>query len=133
MGDNIKALLVYMVSLISKMTIYLAQKAQIILFIAKKVTILTKYAEFINIFSKKSTKVLLKQTSIHGHTIKLVDNKQLLSELIYSLKLVELKALKIYIKTTLANSFIWPFKSSNNAFILFFCKLNSSLCLNVNF
>ena len=41
---------------------------------------------------------------------------------IYSLGLIELKTLKTYINTNLANSFIYPSKSPTSAFILFIYK-----------
>lgn len=49
---------------------------------------------------------LLYYTKINDHTIKLEKSTQLLFGPIYSLKLVELKILKTYIKTSLANGFI---------------------------
>ena len=45
-------------------------------------------------------------TGINKYTIKLEESKQLLFELIYCLRLVELEILKTYIKINLANSFI---------------------------
>ena len=88
------------------MTIYLARKAQIAWLLAKEVTIPAEYLNFADIFSKGSAEVLPKQTGINEHVIKLVDGKQLSYTPIYSLSFVELKALKTYIKTILANSFI---------------------------
>lgn len=41
----------YIAYLRVKILIYLAQKAQIILLIVEKITILTKYLDYINIFS----------------------------------------------------------------------------------
>lgn len=38
----------------AKISTYLAQKAQIILLLIEKVTILTKYLDYINVFLKKS-------------------------------------------------------------------------------
>ena len=55
-----------------------------------------------------------KYIKINNHAIKLEDNQQLSYGLIYSLKLVELKTLKAYIKANLANNFIRPFKSPTN-------------------
>ena len=49
---------------------------------------------------------LLENTKINEYAIKLEEDKQPLFRLIYSLGPVELKTLKIYIKTNLANSFI---------------------------
>lgn len=41
--------------------------------------------------------------------------------------------LKTYIKTNLANNFIWPLKSFIEAFIFFVKKLNNSLQLFLNY
>ena len=51
------------------MTIYLAKKAQIALLLAKKVTVLTKYLYFADVFLEKSVNILLKQTKVNEHTI----------------------------------------------------------------
>lgn len=59
------------------MSIYLAQKVLIALFIAAKVTIFKKYANFDNIFLKKMVKILSKQTNIKKYAIKLENVKQL--------------------------------------------------------
>ena len=111
------------------MVIYLALKTQIALLVAEKVTILTKYAYFANIFSKKLVKVLSKQTSFNEHTIKLVDSKQPHYRRIYSLGLVKLKRLKTYIDNNLTHDFIQLFKSPVDSLILFVYKLNTSFCL----
>lgn len=79
-------------------TVYLIQK------ISKSV--LAKYANYIDFFSKKLVKKLSKYLNINKYSINLEFDKQLPYKLIYSLKLVELKTLKIYIYTNLANSFI---------------------------
>ena len=52
---------------------------------------------------------------------------------IYSLGPVELKTLKTYIKTNLANAFIKASKSPADTPILFVCKPNGSLRLCVNY
>ena len=49
---------------------------------------------------------LSKHIKMNNYVIKLEKDKQPLFGLIYSLELVELKTLKIYIKINLANSFI---------------------------
>ena len=46
---------------------------------------------------------------------------------------MELKILKIYIKTNLANSFIWPSKSHAGILILFVQKPDGILRLYVNY
>lgn len=65
---------------------------------------------------------------INNHTIKLKEDKKSLYCPIYSLKLVELKILKIEIKTNLANSFINFLQISDQVFIFFDWKSNSSFC-----
>ena len=117
----------------SKITIYLAWKAQITFLIAKKITILIEYADFSNVFSKKLGKVLPKRINIFKYTIKLVYSKQPLYRPIYSLDLVEFKTLKTYIKINLACSCIWTLKSLASVFICFVCKPNSRLCFYINY
>ena len=70
---------------------------------------------------------------INNNIIKLEEDKQPLFGLIYSLRLVKLEILKIYIKINLANGFIWPFKSFTRVFILFDEKLDKSFCLYINY
>ncbi len=71
--------------------------------------------------------------SINNHAIELVDNQQSLYDSIYSLAIVELEILKIYIKNNLANSFIIPFKSLVKAPIFSNNKLDKSLRLYINY
>ena len=61
-----------------------------------------KYSNYSNIFSAKNTAELLEYTRINDHAIKLEKDKQLFFSPIYSLRLIELKTLKTYIKTNLA-------------------------------
>ena len=56
---------------------------------------------------------------MNKHTIKQKKDKQSSFGLIYSLGPIELKTLKTYIKTNLANSFIRLFKSSTGVPIFF--------------
>ena len=67
------------------------------------------------------------------YIIELEKDKQTIFRLIYSLRLVELETLKTYIKTNLANSFIWPFKSPIKALILFDRKPDRSFCLYIDY
>ena len=53
------------------MLIYLAKKTQIALLVAKKVEILRKYLDFLSIFLKKKTLILLKITELNQYAIKL--------------------------------------------------------------
>lgn len=70
---------------------------------------------------------LSENPSINEYAIELENRKQLLYKLIYTLSLVELKTLKVYIKIYLKPEFIWLFKSLAGASILFNKKLNDSL------
>ena len=71
--------------------------------------VLSKYADFADVFSPKLAVDLPKQTKINDHAIKLIDNWQPPYGPIYSLGLMELEILKAYIKYNLANNFIRPF------------------------
>lgn len=70
---------------------------------------------------------------INNYAINLINSKQPPYRPIYSLKLVELKTLKTFIKTNLANNFIKSFKLLVNAFIFFVKKPNSNFQLFVNY
>lgn len=59
--------------------------------------------------------------------------KQLSYRLIYSMQLVELETLKMYIKTHLKTGFIQPFKSPAGELIPFDKKSDGSFCLCVNY
>ena len=117
----------------SKITINLVRKAQIALLLAKKVTVPAKYLNIANVFLEESENVFLKQTGVNEYAIKIEKDKQPLYEPIYSLKPVELKIFKTYIKINLANSFIYVLKSPVGALILFERKLNGSFDLCVNY
>lgn len=87
--------------------------------LTKKVTILNKYSNFINVFLEQKALELLEITDLNQHFIKLEKNKQLLYKLIYNLGLIKLKSLKTYIKTNFANSFIWLSKLPAGTLIFF--------------
>ena len=93
---------------------------------------MAKYSNYNNIFLAKNAAKLPDNSRINEYAIKLGQGKQPLFGSIYSLKLVELKMLKTYIKTNLANDFIFFFKSPIGAPILFVRKPDRSfrLCLN---
>ena len=100
LDENVETFVVYVVSLTSKITIYSARKAQIALLLAENITVLAEYADFINVFLKKSAKMLPERTDINEHAIKIKESKQLAYRPICSLGSVELEILKTYI--------IWP-------------------------
>lgn len=114
------------------MLIQLAQEAQIAWLIAKKDNIQFEYLNFVDIFLKQSATKLFKHFDINKYLINLGPDKQLYYDPIYSLELVKLETLKTYIKTNLANGFIWPSKSPAKASILFIKKPNSSFCLYID-
>ena len=70
---------------------------------------------------------------MNEHAIELEEGKQPPFGPIYSLGPVELETLKTYIKTNLANNFIWPSKSPAGAPILFNRKPNGILRLYVDY
>ena len=92
-----------------------------------------EYSDFANVFWKKSAEVLLEHIGINKHAIKLEDDKQPFYGPITSLSPVVLKNLKPYMKTNLANGFIWPLKFLASAPIIFVCKPNGSLWLCVDY
>ena len=96
-------------------------RSQIAGLIAKKAftKVFNKYVNFADVFSLNLAFKLPEHTEINDHTIKLIDSKQPPYELIYSLKSIELKTLKVYIETSLANRFIRPSKLLAGASILF--------------
>ena len=119
LDENVKAFVMHVsfLSLGLKMTIHPAREAQIASLLAEEVNVPVKYADFANVFSKKSAGILPKCTRINEHAIDLEDDKQPPYGPIYSLRLVELETLKTYIKINIANSFIRPLKSSASALI----------------
>ena len=110
-------------------------KAQIgaLLFNKALTEVPAEYSNYSNIFSVKYAAKLPKNTGMNEHAIKLEEDKQLLFRPIYSLKPVELKTLKTYIKINLANGFIRPSKSPAGAPILFDRKPDGSLRLCVDY
>lgn len=82
--------------------------------------------DFFNIFLKEKALVLSKIINLNQYVIKLEDDKQLFYKPVHSLDLIELKTLKIYIKTNLTNSLIWLLKFFISTFIFFIKKLDSN-------
>ena len=97
--------------------------------IAKKIsTKILNDANFANIIFLDLASELPEHTKINNHAIKLVDGQQPPYVPIYSLRPVELKTLKAYIKTNLANGFIRLSKSPTGALILFDWKPDVFFC-----
>ena len=91
-----------------EMLIHFEKQTQIraLLFDKTFTEILAEYSNYSNVFLAENATELLKNTGINKYAIKQKKGKQSLFGLIYNLEPVELKTLKIYIKTNLANSFI---------------------------
>lgn len=98
------------------MLVHLEKKVQIesqsgtqvgvLLFDEAPTDILAKYSDYSNIFSAENVVKLLEQSRMNDYAIQLKKSKQPIFNLIYSLGLVGLEILKIYIETNLANNFI---------------------------
>ena len=66
LDENIKAFVVHVIFLKSKITIYSAKEAQMALLLAEKVTVLAKNLDFANVFLKKLANILFKQTGANS-------------------------------------------------------------------
>ena len=113
MDDESKSFVVYIAALkalskSTRMTIYPSQAAQIAALKQDKTLtkVLPKYADYADVFSFDLAIELPENISINKRAIKLQEVKQLPYRPIYSLKLIELETLKIYIKTHLKTGFI---------------------------
>lgn len=98
----------------------------------KNINILIEYLDFVDVFLKILAAELFKRSDINKYLIDLEPDKKLPYGSIYSLRPIELKTLKTYIKINLTNNFIWPSKFPAKAHILFVKKSNSTLCLCIN-
>lgn len=94
---------------------------------SKKIITPLEYSDYIDVFSEASAIKLFKHTNINNHPIHLLNDKQPLYGLIYSLRPVELEILKIYVETNLANGIIQPSWLPTNTLILFIQKKDNSL------
>ena len=92
-----------------------------------------EYSIYSDVFSAKNAAKLPENTKMNEHAIKLEEDKQPPFGSIYSLGLVELKTLKTYIETNMANDFICLSKSPAGAFILFDQKPDGSFRLCVDY
>lgn len=90
------------------------------------------YSIYGNVFPFNLVIELLENTGINKYAIELVEDKQPLYGLIYTLSPIELEILKTYIETYLKIGFIRPFKSHVKELVLFDKKADSSLCLCIN-
>ena len=133
MDENVEAFVVHVSSLGLRITIHLANEAQLALLLAEEVTVPVEYSDFADIFLEKSANVLPEQTGANEHAIELEEGKQPSYGPIYSVRPVELETLNTYIETNLTNSFIRTSKSPASAPILFVRKPNGSFRLCVNY
>ena len=119
----------------AKMTMHPLQAAQIAALKQAKARtkVPSKYVDYADVFSFNLAMKLPKNTNINKHGIELQDGKQPFYGPIYSLRPVELKTLKTYIKTYLKTGFIQTSKSLAGAPILFNKKPNGSLWLYVDY
>ena len=70
-----------------------------------------EYSNYSNVFLAENAAELPDNIGINEYDIEMEESKQPPFGLIYNLGPIELKTLKTYIKTNLANGFIWPSKS----------------------
>ena len=96
---------------LTNILIQLSYQAQVTALTSEETGIPAEYFDFSNVFSSDSAADLLGHPGINDHPTNLLNDKEPLYGLIYSLGLVELEMLKIYIKANLACGFIMPSKS----------------------
>ena len=117
------------------MPVHLSYQAEIRLLLADKAPtkIPSKYLDYADIFLFDLIIELVENTGMNKHAIKLVEDKQPLDGLIYSLKLVELETLKTYIETHLKTGFIQSSKSLTDTPIFFDQKPDRSLRFSIDY
>ena len=111
--------------------IHLSHKTQVALLISMKIS--AEYSDFLDIYSLDSAAELLEHIRINDYPINLLEDNQLLYCPIYSLRPIELEALKSYIKANLASGFISSSKSPSYTLILFVWKKYGSLHLIIDY
>ena len=111
------------------------EKAKIgaLLFNKAPIEVPAEYSDYSNVFLAENAVELPENSGMNEHAIELEEDKQPPFRPIYSLGLVKLETLKIYIETILANDFIRPFKSPAEAPILFDRKPDRSFRLCVDY
>ena len=92
-----------------------------------------EYSDNSNIFLIKNATEFSENTRTNKHAIEQKKDKQSSFKSIYSLGLIKLETLKIYIKINLDNGFVWLFKSFVEASILFDKKLDRSFHFCVDY
>ena len=97
------------------------------------IKISVEYFNYSNVFLAENVIEFSENIEINKYAIELEKSKQSLFDQIYSLELVKLETLKIYIKTNLVNSLIWLFLSLIKVSILFNRKPNKRFYLCVDY
>ena len=119
----------------SPLDVHPSRRPQVSGLIAKEALtkVLAEYSNFADVFPLDLTSELPEYTGINNHAIELVDGQQPPYGPIYSLGVVELETLKVYIETNLTNRFIRPSKFPADAPILFDWKSDGSLWFCVDY
>ena len=117
------------------LNVHLSRRPQISSIIVKETSskVTNEYIDFANVFSLNLASKFPKHTRINNQAIKLVEDHQTSYGPIYSFGPMQLKTLKVYIETNLANMFIRPCKLPASIFILFDRKPYESLQLCINY
>ncbi len=97
------------------------------------VEISKEYQKYKILFEKESDQETLLKHQSWDHKIKLIDDKKLTKQFIYSLSTEKLNALWQYLKENMQKKFIKELQSSAEYSILFVLKLNKSLKLCVDY
>ncbi len=92
-----------------------------------------EYQKYKILFEKESDQKTLFKHQSWNHEIKLVDDKKLMKQFIYSLLTEKLDALQQYLKENMWKEFIRESQSSAEYSILFVSKSNESLRLCVDY
>jgi hypothetical protein len=97
-----------------------------------EVQLLKEYKDYADVFLEKNALKLSNSTRVK-HAISIEKDKKVLFSSIYSLLANKLQILREYFKSSLAKEWIYYFKSSAGASILFILKKNSRLRLCVDY
>ena len=97
------------------------------------VEISKEYQKYKILFEKESNQETLLKHQSWDHEIKLINDKKLTKQFIYSLSTEKLDALQQYLKENMWKEFIKESQLSTEYSILFILKLNESLKLCVNY
>lgn len=121
LSPNEEIFMVYIVALSSDLDIYSPCKTQLVSLLIDNIStvVLSKYVNFVNIFSPKFAAELLKYIGINDFSIDLVNGLQPSYGFIYSRDPIKLETLKTYIEINLVNDFIQAFKLTTRVLISF--------------